>query len=105
MFKKFPLLAMNNRAASAKCCPWNCFKITDSYFFFTRVRQETILTPEGALLDPMQKHKLHVKLCILSVLTGLVQMQREEPHSLGKGAYTLRIQNIIQLYFLSKVPL
>lgn len=53
----------------------------------------------------MQKHKLHVKLCILSVLTGLVQMEREEPHSLGKGAYTLRIQNIIQLYFLSKVPL
>lgn len=47
----------------------------------------------------MQRHKLHVKLCILSVLKGLVQMWRQEPCSLGEEAYSLKIQNIIQFYF------
>lgn len=52
--------------------------------FFVIVRGKTTLTPEGAILNPMQRQKLQVKLCILPVLADLVQMLGKKPHSLKK---------------------
>lgn len=60
--------------------------------FFVIVRGETMLTPEGTILNPVQKQKLQVKLCILTVLTDLVQMLGKEPHSLGKRHIPSRYQ-------------
>lgn len=75
---------MNNTAALPAVVHEIVSKTHAQISFFVIVRGKTTLTPEGAILNPMQRQKLQVKLCTLTVLTDLVQMLGKEPHSLGK---------------------
>lgn len=102
MFKKFPLLTMNNRAA----LPTAVHKIVSkvhSHFFFIRVREETILTPEGALLNHMQRYKLHGKLCILCTNRPSTDVKRRIIQPRKKGIFLEDTK--YYLTFLSKLPL
>lgn len=42
-----------------------------------------MFTPEGAILSPMQRQKLQVKLSILTVLTDLVQKRNHTDKERG----------------------